>query len=80
MLHICVCVGGGVSVVAGARELECACARVVLLTQRATRRRIANCGLSGSTTFWKLTHKRLDFRKNFADNKMCILIFSTTFI
>jgi hypothetical protein len=33
------------------RALACACVRVALLIQYATRRHIAICGLSGSTTF-----------------------------
>ena len=36
----------------GAWALACACARIALLNQHATRRRIAICGLSGTTTFF----------------------------
>ena len=34
---------------------------------------------SGCTTFFTLSHKLSDFRKNVTEHKMCVLIFSTTF-
>jgi hypothetical protein len=39
----------------GARALVCACARVALLVQHATRRHIAICGLSRTTIFVDIT-------------------------
>jgi hypothetical protein len=55
-------------------ELGCVCERVALLIQHATRRHIAIYGLSGSTTLFDI------FRRIVIKCKMCILIFSTTFI
>jgi hypothetical protein len=52
-----VCLGVGV----GARAMACACARVALLIQHATRRHIANCGLSGSTTFFDIISESVRF-------------------
>ena len=46
--------GGDVGVSVAARALAGACACVVLVTQHAKRRRIAMCGLSGSTTFFDI--------------------------
>ena len=57
----------------------CACVRMALLIQHATRRHIAICSLSGSRLF-TLSHKWNDFRKRVIEHKMCILIFSRTFI
>jgi hypothetical protein len=61
------------------RACLCACARVALIIQHAmrTRRITMSCGLSGSTTFSTLSHKRHDFRKNVTEYKICVLIFST---
>jgi len=41
---------------------------------------IVVCGPSGSTILYKLSHKRQDFRKTFVEHKMCVLIFSTTYV
>jgi len=39
------------------------------------------CGLSGSTIFFStLSHKVYNFRKRAAEQKMCVLIFSTAFV
>jgi hypothetical protein len=41
-------------------------------------RHIVNCGLSGSTTLYTLSHKRHDFRKKIViEHKICVLIFTT---
>ena len=59
VLYISVCVnlcvrvrswGGNIS----ARALVCACERVALLNQHATRRPFAICGVSGYTTFFDI--------------------------
>jgi hypothetical protein len=34
------------------------------------------CDLSGSTIFSPLSHKRHDFRKKIAEDKICVLVFS----
>jgi hypothetical protein len=58
---------------------ECVC--VALGTQYAMRMRyIVICGLPSSTNFSTLSHKRYDFRKKVTEHKMCVLIFSTTFV
>jgi hypothetical protein len=54
------------------------CVFVALGIERELRMRHVNiCGLSGSTYFSTLAHKRHDFRKIVTKHKMCILIFST---
>ena len=74
-LRACVCVS------VGARARACACARVALLIQSATRRHVAICGLSGSTTFFDIISVTQDFRKKkVIGYKMCTFIFSTIFI
>jgi len=52
-------------------------------TQREMRmRRIVISGQSGSTiyVFSTLSHKRQDFREEVTEHKMCVFIFSTTFV
>ena len=57
------------------------CESVALVTQHAIRmRHIVICGLSGSTIFYTLSHKRHDFQKKVTEHKMCVLIFCTTFV
>ena len=57
------------------------CVFVDLGTQQATcKRRIAICGLPRSQYFPTLSHKRHDFGKNAIKYKMCVLVFSTTFV
>jgi hypothetical protein len=44
-------------------------------------RHIFICGLSGSVLYFStLSHKRYEFRKKVTEYKMCVLIFSTTFV
>ena len=55
---------------------------VALGIQQAMRmHRSVICGISGSNIiFSTLSHKRNDFRKIIIEHKMCVLIFSTTFV
>ena len=41
---------------------------------------IAICGLSGTTIFSTLSRKRHNFREKCIEHKMCVLVFSTTFV
>jgi hypothetical protein len=62
------CVDGCVR--AGARA--CACARVALLIQHATRHHIGICGLSGSIIFFDIISYMAQFsEKNFIEHNMC---------
>jgi hypothetical protein len=71
--------GEGESV--GAQVRACACARVALIMEHATRPHIVNCGASlAPPNLSTLSHERHDFRKKFTDHKMCVLIFCTTSI
>ena len=58
------------------------CVYVALVIQRKMRmRHIVICGLPRSKIFFPtLSHKRHDFWGNVAEYKMCVLIFSTTFV
>ena len=38
------------------------------------------CGLSDSIIFFTFSHELNDFRKKVTERKMCVLIFSTTFV
>ena len=71
-LCVCACVHVGTRV-------RGQCVRVVLLIQNSTHMR-HTVDLLASPYFSTLTHKRRDFRKNVIEHKMCVLIFSTTFI
>jgi hypothetical protein len=64
----------------GARARACACARVVLLIQLATRRQTVICGPSGSTTIFDIISQMARFSGKSFGHKMSILIVSTTFI
>ena len=77
VLHISVYVWTGV----GTQTRACACARVALIIQHATLRRIVICGLSGSATFFDIiSYTARFFEKKITDHKMFVFIFSTTFI
>jgi hypothetical protein len=53
---------------------------VTLVIQHEMRKRlIVICGLSGSTDFPTLYHKRQDFQESVIE-KLCVLIFSATFV
>ena len=83
-MDVCVCVSGcvhgcvWVGVCMGARARACACARVALLVQHATRRHIVIFGLSDSTICFDI-NKRYDFRKKIIEHKMYAFTFPATF-
>ena len=59
------------------------CARVTLLIQHVTRMRLFVSSFVTSLAppyFATLSHKRHDFRKNVIEDKICVLILSTTFV
>jgi hypothetical protein len=59
----------------------CACVSVALGIQLATHmRHIAICGLLRSTIFFHIISQTEPFKKNVIELKMCLLIFSTTFV
>ena len=74
----CVCVRVYVNVAThvGAKARACALSRVAVLIQQAT---YCLHPLAASY-FSTLSHKLHDFRENATEHKMCVLIFSTTFI
>jgi len=43
-------------------------------------RHIVTCGLPALSYFSTLSHKRNDFREKVIERKICVLIFSTTFV
>jgi len=70
---VCVCVCIYVCV--------CVCVCLALLIHKAIRmRHSVICGLSNSTIFSTLSHKRHDFQRKIIDYKMCAVIFSIPFI
>jgi hypothetical protein len=65
------------------RAWACARARVALLNQQATHMSHILLSLMASLAppyFSTLSQKRNDFQKKVTENKMSVLIFSTTFI
>jgi hypothetical protein len=76
-----VCVWGGGGCERGCRLQLCFFAHVALLIQRAVR--ISNIVVSASLAppnFSILSHKQDDFGEKVTENKMSVLILSTTFI
>ena len=67
----------------GAWPCACAYVHIALLTQHATRmRHIVTSFVAPRSplNFSTLSHKRYDFRKKAIEHKMCVFIFSTTFV
>ena len=78
---VCVCVCGAGS--SGASTCAYAWLHVVFLIQHATRMRHIVTSFVASLAaphFSTLSHKRHDFRKKVIEHRMCVFIFSTTFI
>jgi predicted transcriptional regulator len=66
----------------GAWACICVFVRVALLIQHATRMRHIVTSFAvplAPPYFFTLSHKSHDFRKNFTEYKMCVLILSTAF-
>jgi hypothetical protein len=87
ILHIGLCVHACAFVCAcgypGAWACVCEHVHGALLIQLATRmRHIVTSFVAPLSPLYlsTLSHKRYDFRKEVTENKMCVLIFSTTFI
>ena len=58
---------------------ECVC-RALLIHNAMCMHHIFIYGQSGSTEFFKLSHKQHNFQKNGIEHTMCVLIFSITFV
>ena len=81
---MCACVHANVRVwVPGsAWACACMCVHIGLLIQHAKRMRhiVISVASLAPPHFSTLYHKKLDFRKNVTEHKMCILIFYITFV
>jgi hypothetical protein len=65
----------------GVRAQACACARVGLLIQYATRRLHIVCVLSGFTIFFDIVSKNgTIFEKKVAEHKMCFDLFYNVYL
>ena len=63
-----------------ARACACVCSLIYPAYKAHTPYCIVICCLSGFIIFSTLSHKRHDFREKVTEHKICVLIFSTTFI
>jgi len=57
---------------------NCCHAKAKIITHAAYY--IVVCAPPGSTIFFTLSHKQHDFRQKFLEHKICVLIFSSTFV
>jgi hypothetical protein len=84
-VHACACVRPCVRAFGYQGAWACACSyvRVFLLIQHGTRMRHVVTSIVAPRSllhFSALSHKRCGFRKKVTEHKMCVFIFSTTFV
>jgi hypothetical protein len=79
-VRACVCVGVGMC--PGAQACRCVCLSVALLIQHVRRMRqiLSFCASLAPVHSSTLFRKRHDFWKKVIEHRICVLIFSTTFI